>query len=133
MNLNCKHLLPYEENRETIMRGERIKPINNLSFNEMQSESSAKRAKFTILCQAEGSGEDVRTMAENEAKTDIEEQKEQFLRTVKRLLKPSGEKETRHQRRKEKRTGMERVDCRRDEMATNRYVLRKNLFLRWVV
>ena len=99
----------------------------------MQSESSAKCAKFTIPCQAEGSGEDVRTMAEDAAKTDIEEQKEQFLRTVERLLKPSGKKETCHRRRKEKRTGMEKVRCRRDEMAMNRYVLRKNLFLRWVV
>ena len=133
MNLNCKHLLPYEENRETITRGERIKRINNLAFNEMQSESSAKHAKFTILCQAEGSGEGVRTMAEDEAKTDIEEQKEQFLRTVEILLKPSGKKETRHQRRKEKRTGMERVVCRRDEMATHCYMLRKNLFLRRVL
>ena len=72
-------------------------------------------------------------MAEDEAKADIEEQKEEFLRTVERLLKPSGKKETRHRRRKEKRTGMERVRCRRDEMAMNRYVLRKTLFLRWVV
>ena len=103
MNLNCKHLLPYEENRETITRGERIKRKNNLAFNEMQSESSAKRAKFTIPCQAESSGEDVRTMAEDAAKTDIQEQKEQFLRTVERLLKPSGKKETCHRRRKEKK------------------------------
>ena len=41
-------------------------------------------------------------MAEDEAKTDIEEQKEQFLRTVERLLKPSGKKETCHRSRKEK-------------------------------
>ena len=92
-----------------------------------------KCAKFTIPCQAEGSGEDVRTMAEDEAETDIEEQNEQFLRIVERLLKPSGKKETCHRRRKEKRTGMERVRCPRVEMATNRYVLPKNLFLRWVV
>ena len=84
-------------------------------------------------CQAEGSGEDVRTMAEDAANTDIEEKKEQFLRTVERLLKPSVKKETCHQRRKEKRTGMEKVRCRRHEMATKRYVLQKHLFLQWVI
>ena len=37
------------------MRGEQIKHTNNLGFNEIESESSARRAKSTILCQAEGS------------------------------------------------------------------------------
>ena len=55
-------------------------------------------------------------VAEDAAKTDIKEQKEQFLRTVERLLKPSGKKETCHRRKKEKRTGMEKVRCQRDEM-----------------
>ena len=45
-------------------------------------------------------------MAEDEAETDIEEQNEQFLRIVERLLKPSGKKETCHRRRKEKRTAL---------------------------
>ena len=119
--------MPYEENRETITRGERIKRTNNSGFNEIESESSARRAKSTIPCQAEGSGEDVRTRAEDAAKTDNQERKDQFLRTVERLLKPLGKKETCHRRRKEKRTGMEKVRCRRDEMAKNRYVLQKNL------
>jgi len=35
-----------------------------------------------------GSGEDVGTMAEDVGETDIEERKDQFLRTVERLLKP---------------------------------------------
>ena len=85
------------------MRGERIKHTNNLGFNEIESERSARRAKSTILCQAEGS---VRATAEDAAKTDIQERKDQFLRTVERLLKPSGKKETCYRRRKEKRTGM---------------------------
>ena len=33
-----------------------------MAFDETESESSAKRARFTIPCQAEGSGEDVGTM-----------------------------------------------------------------------
>ena len=74
----------YEENRETIIRGGRIKRTYNLAFNERESESSAKRARWTIPCQAEGSGEDVGTMAEDVGETDIEEQKDQFLRTVER-------------------------------------------------
>ena len=94
--------MPYEENRETITR---IKRTNNLAFNEIESESSARRAKSTIPCQAEGSGENVRTRAEDAAKTDIQEQKDQFLSTVERLLKPSGKKETCHWRRKEKKLG----------------------------
>ena len=71
--------------------------------------------------QAEGCGEeDVGTMAEDVGEeTDIEERKDQFLRTVERLLKPS-ERKRRHRRRKEKRTGVEKVRCRRDEMARNR-------------
>ena len=100
-------MLPYEENRETITRGGGIKRTYNLAFEEIESESSAKRAKLTIPCQAGGSGEDVGTMAEDAAETDIEERKDQFLRTVKRLLKPSNRKR-RHQR-KEKRTGVEKV------------------------
>ena len=40
----------------------------------------------------EGSGEDFGTMAEDAAETDIEERKDQFLRTVERLLKPSARK-----------------------------------------
>ena len=83
--------MPYEENRETITRGERIKRTNNLGFNEIESESSARRAKSTIPCQAERSGEDVRTRAVDAAKTDIQEQKDQFLRTVERVLKPLGQ------------------------------------------
>ena len=57
-------------------------------------------------------------MAEDAAETDIEEQKDQFLRTVETLLKPSARKR-RHRRRKEKRTGVEKVRCRPDEMASN--------------
>ena len=83
--------MPHEENRETITRGERIKRTNNLGFNEIESESSARRAKSTIPCQAEGSGEGVRTRAVDAAKTDIQEQKDQFLRTVERVLKPLGQ------------------------------------------
>ena len=75
-------MLPYEENRETITRGGRIKWTYNLAFHEIGSKSSAKRAKSTIPCQAEGSGEDVGTTAEDAAETDIEERKDQFLRTV---------------------------------------------------
>ena len=84
--------MPYEENRETITKGGRIKRTYNLAFDEIKSESSAKRARSTIPCQAEGSGEDVGTMAEDAAETDIEERKDQFLRTVERLLKPSARK-----------------------------------------
>ena len=80
-------MLPYEENRQTITRGGRIKRTYNLAFDQIESESSAKRA--TIPCQAEGSGEDVITMSEDVGETDIEERKDQFLRTVERLLKPS--------------------------------------------
>ena len=84
--------MPYEDNRETITRGGQIKRTYNLAFEEIESESSAKRARSTIPCQAEGTGEDVGTMAEDAAETDIEEQKDQLLRTVKRLLKPSARK-----------------------------------------
>ena len=84
--------MPYEENRETITRGRRIKRTYNLVFDEIDSESSAKHARSTIPCQAEGSGEDVGKMAEDAAETDIEERKDQFLRTVERLLKPSARK-----------------------------------------
>ena len=90
-NLNSKHLLRYEGNRETITRGGRIKRTYNLAF-EIESESSAKRARSTKPCQAEGSEEDVGTMAEDEAETDVEQRKDQFLRTVERLLKPSARK-----------------------------------------
>ena len=51
-----------------------------------------KRARSTIPCQAEGSGEDVGTMAEDAEETDNEERKDKFLRTVERLLKPSAKK-----------------------------------------
>ena len=84
-------MLPYEEYRETITRGERKKRTYNLAFDEIESQSSAKRARY----QAEGSGEeeDVGTMAEDVGEeTDIEERKDQFLRTVERLLKPSERK-----------------------------------------
>ena len=83
------NLLPYEENRETITRGGRIKRTYNLAFDQIESESSAKRARWTIPCQAEGSGEDVATMGED---VGAEERKDQFLRTVERLLKPSARK-----------------------------------------
>ena len=81
--------MPYEENRETITRGGRIKRTYNLAFDQIESESSAKRARWTIPCQAEGSGEDVATMGED---VGAEERKDQFLRTVERLLKPSARK-----------------------------------------
>ena len=81
--------MPYEENRETITRGRRIKRTYNLAFDQIESESSAKRARWTIPCQAEGSGEDVATMGED---VGAEERKDQFLRTVERLLKPSARK-----------------------------------------
>ena len=87
--LTSKHLLPYEENRQTITRGGRIKRTYNLAFDQIESESSAKRARWTIPCQAEGSGEDVATMGED---VGAEERKDQFLRTVERLLKPSARK-----------------------------------------
>ena len=45
-------------------------------------------------------------------------QKDQFLRTVETLLKPSARKR-RHRRRKEKTAGVEKVRCRPDEMARN--------------
>ena len=80
--------MPYEEYRENITRGERKRRTYNLAFDEIESQSSAKRARY----QAEGSGkeEDVGTMAEDVGEeTDIEERKDQFLRTVERLLKPS--------------------------------------------
>ena len=83
------NLLPYEENRETITRGGRIKRTYNLAFDQIKSESSAKRARWTIPCQAESSGEDVATMGED---VGAEERKDQFLRTVERLLKPSARK-----------------------------------------
>ena len=85
-------MLPYEENRETITRGGRIKWTYDLAFDEIESEKSAKHAKSTIPCQVEGSGGDVGMMAEDAAETDIEERKDQFLRTVERLLKPSARK-----------------------------------------
>ena len=81
--------MPYEENRETITRGGRIKRTYNLAFDQIESESSAKRARWTIPCQAEGSGEDVATMGED---VGAEERKDQFLRTLERLLKPSARK-----------------------------------------
>ena len=73
----------------TVARGGQIKRTYNLAFDEIESESSAERARLTIPCQAEGSGEDVGTMAEDAAETDIEERKDQFLRTVEKLLKSS--------------------------------------------
>ena len=45
----------------------------------------------------------VRTRAEDAAKTDIQERKDQFLRTVERLMKPSGKKETCYRRRRGKK------------------------------
>lgn len=113
--------MPYEENRETITRGRRIKRTYNLAFDEIESESSAKRARSTIPCQAEGSGEDVGTMAEDAAETDIEERKRRpVLKNCRKITETLGKKETCHRRRKEKRTGVEKVRCRRDEMARNR-------------
>ena len=73
----------------TVARGGQIKRTYNLAFDQIESESSAKRARLTIPCQAEGSGEDDGTMAEDAAETDIEERKDQFLRTVEKLLKSS--------------------------------------------
>ena len=84
--------MPYEDNRETITSGGRIKRTYNLAFHQIQNESSAKRAKLTIPMQAESTGEDVGTMGEDAAERDIEERKDQFLRTVERLLKPSARK-----------------------------------------
>ena len=69
--------------------GGRIKRTYNLAFDQIESESSVKRARWTIPCQAEGSGEDVATMGED---VGAEERKDQFLRTVERLLKPSARK-----------------------------------------
>lgn len=92
-------MLRYEENRETITRGGQIKQTYNLAFDEIQSESSAKCAKSTIPCQAEDAAE-----------TDIEERRDQFLRAVKRLLKPSARKRC-HWRGKETRTGVEKAHC----------------------
>lgn len=60
------------------MRGGRIKQTYNLAFDEIESKSSAKHG-WTIPCQAEGSGEDVGTMAEDVGETDIEERKDLFL------------------------------------------------------
>ena len=40
----------------TVARGGQIKRTYNLAFDEIESESSAKRARLTIPCQAEGSG-----------------------------------------------------------------------------
>ena len=101
------HLLPYEENRQTITRGGRIKRTYNLPFDQIESESSAKRARWTIPCQAEGSGEDVITISEDVGETDIEERKDQFLRTVERLLKPSARKKHVIGREKKKNCGGE--------------------------
>ena len=84
--------MPYEENRETITRVGQIKRTYNLAFDEIESESSAKRARSTIPCQAEGSGEDFGMLAEDAEETDIEEREDQFLRTVEKLLKPSARK-----------------------------------------
>ena len=84
--------MPYEENRETITRARQIKQTYNLAFDEIESESSAKRARSTIQCQVEGNGEDVGTMAKDAAETDIKQWKDQFLRTVQSLLKPSARK-----------------------------------------
>ena len=92
-------MLPYEENRETITRGRRIKRTYNLAFDQIESESSAKRARWTIPCQAEGSGEDVATMGED---VGAEERKDQFLRTVETLLKPWRERSTSSAERKKK-------------------------------
>ena len=80
---------------KTITRGGRIKRTYNLAFDEIESESSAKRARSTIPCQAEGSGEDVRTMIElvdAAAETAMEQHQDQFLRTVERLIRPSARK-----------------------------------------
>ncbi|CAH3039803.1 unnamed protein product [Pocillopora meandrina] len=72
-----------------------------MAFDEIELESVAKRAKLTMPCKedaneailTEGSGGEVGAMAEDAVKnTDIEERKDQFLRTVERLLKPSERK-----------------------------------------
>ena len=97
--------MPYEENKETITREGRIKRTYNLAFDQIESESSAKRARWTIPCQAEGSGEDVATMGED---VGAEERKDQFSRTVERLLKPSARK--RHVIRGEKK---KELGCRK--------------------
>ena len=59
-------------------------------------------------------------MAEDAAETEIEERKDQFLRTVERLLKPSARKTHVIGGEKKKDPGVEKVYCRRDEMARNR-------------
>ena len=61
-----------------------------MAFDEIESESSAKRARFTIPRQAEGSWDDVGTMTEEE--TEVEQRQDQFLRTIERLIKPSARK-----------------------------------------
>ena len=106
--------MPYEENRETITRGGRIKWTYDLAFDEIESEKSAKHAKSTIPCQVEGSGGDVGMMAEDAAETDIEERKDE------RLLKPSARKRHVIGGEKKKELGVEKVLCRPDEMARNR-------------
>ena len=61
-----------------------------MAFAEIESQSSAKRARFTIPWQAEGSWDDVGTMTEEE--TEVEQRQDQFLRTIERLIKPSARK-----------------------------------------
>ena len=75
-------MLPYEENKETITRGGQIKRTYNLAFEEMESVSSAKRARSTVPCQVQGSGEDLGMMvelADAAAETAIEQRQDQFF------------------------------------------------------
>jgi len=101
--------LPYEENRETITRGGQIKRTYNLAFDKIESESSAKRAKSIIPCQAVGSGEDVGTMAEDAAETDIEEWKDQFLvlKNCRKITETLSKKDTSTEEKRKKRWGGE--------------------------
>ena len=93
-------------------------------MDEIKSESSAKRPRSTIPCQVEGSGEDVGTMAEDE-ETDNEERKDKFLRTVKRLLKPSARKRHVIGEKKKKELGWRK--CVVDETKWPETVAEKNV------
>ena len=61
-------------------------------------------------------------MAGDAAETDIEDQKDQLLRTVERLLKPLATKRHVIGGEKKKELGWRKYNvwCRRDEMARNR-------------
>ena len=124
--------MPYEENRETITRRGRIQRTYNLAFDQI--ESASPQNVLDGPCQAEGSGEDVETIAQDVGETGIKERKDQFLRTVERLLKPSARKRHVIGGEKKKELGWRKyVVDRRDEIARNREMLWKNLFSRWFV